>query len=104
MSKMVSARIPSALYEQASSQLADMGSSPTALVKAACEYLLEEHELPTPAKRMAAGTKRNLSAQQRKQLRQKLDACTLHPSIPVDLPYDKQTIADAKSAKHAALG
>ena len=104
MSKMVSARMPSALYEQASSQLADMGSNPTVLVKAAFEYLLEEHELPTPAKCIAAGTKRSLSAQQRKQLCQKLDACTLHLSIPVDLPYDKQTIADAKSAKHAALG
>ena len=47
MSKMISARIPDALYSQASIQLASLGASTSDLVNAAFEYVLEEHALPT---------------------------------------------------------
>ena len=47
MSKMISARIPDALYSQASIQLASLEASTSDLVNAAFEYVLEEHALPT---------------------------------------------------------
>jgi len=40
MSKMISARIPDALYSQASIQLASLGASTSDLVNAAFEYVL----------------------------------------------------------------
>mgnify|MGYP001092759146 CR=1 FL=1 len=46
MSKMVSARIPDALFDQGSAQLEDLGVTPSELIKAAYEYVVKERALP----------------------------------------------------------
>lgn len=102
MSKMVSARVPDAVYDQASAQLASMGASTSELINAAYEYLLHEHDLPRPQQKNA-NTERRLSPAQANKLKELFAACTLDIDIPSDVSYDKQAIRESREAKHEAL-
>lgn len=102
MSKMVSARIPDAVYDQACAQLTELGSCPTELINAAFEYVLQERRIPK-SKAAPKAQRRKLSEGDRARLQQMLAACTLDTSIPSDVAHDKMTIAKAKAAKYEAL-
>lgn len=102
MSKMVSARVPDALYEQGALQLSTLGSSTSELINAAFEYLLQEHRLPTPPHSVIS-SKRRLPPEQAQRLKELLDACTLDVDVPSDIAYDKQAIREARSAKYETL-
>ncbi len=101
MSKMVSARIPDALFDQGSAQLEDLGVTPSELIKAAYEYVVKERALPQQVRPISQ--KRKLSKQQLQALRAKLSACSLDLDIPADVSYDKSLIREAKAAHYEAL-
>lgn len=82
MSKMVSARIPSALYEQASLLMESLGFTTSELVNAAFEYVLKEHALPQVSPSSKDTKKRSLSSKQKGELAEFFEQCT----IPVDVP------------------
>lgn len=103
MSRMVSARVPDAIYDQASIQLDEMGSSPSELINAAFEYLLREKSLPESAERADAGKRRVLTKGREATLRHAFGACRLKIDIPSDVSYDKRVVSEARSSKHAAL-
>lgn len=102
MSKMVSARIPDAVYEQAQFRLNEMGSNISELVGSAFEYVLQKGSLPSSYKDDASH-KRKLSAQERELLRKNLGKCTLNISLPDDIAKDKRTAREARAAHHEAL-
>lgn len=102
MSKMVSARIPDALYDQGCVQLEQLGATQTQLVRAAFDYLLCNRSLP-PTSGAAQGKKRALSKEQRDSLASRLAACRLDIRIPNDVAYDKEVIHKAREAKHETL-
>ena len=102
MSKMISARVPDAVYEQALSQLDRLGANPSDLVNAAFEYLVEERALPKPSTAKAVKT-RALSREQRHKLSSFFRSCTIEVAMPTDVSYDKRVIAEAKGAKYEAL-
>lgn len=103
MSKMVSARIPDATFEQASMQLESIDASMTDLINAAFEYLLQEHRLPLTERTSSGSTVRKMSKAQAAEFKSMLDACTMKMDIPSDVAFDKQIILEAKQAKHEAL-
>lgn len=102
MSRMISARVPDALYEQGSIQLEELGASTSELVHAAFEYLLQEHQLPKPTKRVSE-KKRVLAKDAKKRLKMMFDACTLNVAVPNDIASDKQLVREARGAKYEAL-
>ena len=103
MSKMISARVPDAVYEQACAQLADLGSNPTELINAALEYVVQERRIPQSAANRKKARARKLTAPECKRLSGLLSACTLDVEIPVDVASDKKALADARVAKYEAL-
>lgn len=103
MSKMVSARVPDALFEQGSLQLEALGSNATELVRAAFEYVLKNKALPTTEPIASKQKQRKLTAEQRKQLQSALRACTLNVNISADIASNKQAVRDARSARYEAL-
>lgn len=103
MSKMVSARIPDALYDQGCAQLEQLGATQTQLVKAAFDYLLRNRSLPPTSGATQGKKKRALTKEQRDSLAARLAACRLDVRIPGDVAYDKEVIRRAREAKHEAL-
>ena len=101
MSKMVSARVPDALFDQASAQLEKMGATTSDLVNAAFEYVLKEHALPLVPKR--CNPKRRLTKTQMTNLRNSLAACSLHLDISADVAQDRHTAREARIEHHEAL-
>lgn len=101
MSKMVTARVPDALFEQGSLQLKELGFTPSDLVKAAFEYVLSEHSLPTKPK--AQSSVRKLSDEQLAALQSSLAACSLNLKIPSDIAWDKQIAQEARVSRYEAL-
>lgn len=101
MSKMVTARVPDALFEQGSIQLRSLGATPSELVKAAFEYLLSERALPQGGA-CAPRERRELSAEQTERLREALRACSLDLDIPADVAHDKRIAHEVRS-RHEAL-
>lgn len=99
MSKMVSARIPDALYEQGSLQLEAVGATISELITSAFEYLLKERALPDVAG-APVSQPRVLSKEQAARLRRTFQNCTLHIDIPTDVSYDKQTARAARESRH----
>lgn len=68
MSKMVSARIPDALFDQGCARLEELGATQTQLVKAAFDYLLEERSLPQVSRKKRAVARRRLTKEQKQTL------------------------------------
>ena len=101
MSKMISARIPDALYDQGGIELRQLGCSVSELVKSAYEYLLEEHRLP--AKARPRNHERTLTGEQRAALAKSFGACTLGIQIPSDTAYDKKVIHEERAKRYEAL-
>ncbi|MFR0868674.1 MAG: hypothetical protein ACLSGS_06500 [Adlercreutzia sp.] len=101
MSKMVSARIPDALFDQGCARLEELGATQTQLVKAAFDYLLEER---SPRRLLAcAGDYRRRLAEQRQVLAAKLASCQLDIDIPTDVAYAKETAHQMREAKYEAV-
>ncbi len=103
MSKMVSARVPDAVFEQASVTLQQLGATTSELVTAASEYVLQEKQLPVSGSKAAANETRKLSAQKARQIASALQACTLNIDVPSETSYDKTVAAAERSAKYEAL-
>lgn len=102
MSKMISARVPDAVFEQASIQLESLGASTSDLVNAAFEYVLSERSLPVVPKKVKAN-KRVLTEKMRKELTSLFKGCTLGVSTPADVSHDKEIIRKSRTAKYEAL-
>lgn len=100
MSKMVSARIPDALYSQASIQLASLGASTSDLVNAAFEYVLEEHALPTAHPSKNKQKKRALSKDQKQLIKNMFKNCMLDLDIPDDVKADKRYVQTVRANKY----
>lgn len=100
MSKMVSARIPDALYSQASIQLASLGVTTSDLVNAAFEYVLEKHALPTAHQPEGEQKKRVLSKDQKKLINGMFENCMLDLDISDDLKADKQYVQAVRANKY----
>ena len=103
MSKMVSARIPDALFAQGCAQLEELGASQTQLIRAAFDYLLKERALPSSSSREEGTTRRALSPEQRRSLERKLASCRLGVSIPSEVAYDKEMAHRGREAKYEAV-
>lgn len=103
MSKMVSARIPDAVYEQVNNQLKKLGATTTDLVNSAFEFVLQEHALPIPQKQKAAKHERRLTEEQAASLRDFFDNCCLNIEISSDIADDKKALRQAKIDKYEAL-
>lgn len=101
MSKMISARVPDALYEQGGIELRRLGCSVSELVNSAYEYLLAEHRLPE--KQRPQSNVRALADEQRATLAKSLSACTLGIRIPSDTAYDKAAIHEERARRHETL-
>lgn len=101
MSKMVSARVPDAVYESACDTLRDIGSSPSELVNAAFEFVLKNKALPSRGRE--AQRPRHLNKEQRAKLRQLFADCTLGIGPVDDVADDKRIAREARMAKHEAL-
>ena len=101
MSKMVSARIPDALFAQGCAQLEELGASQTQ--RAAFDYLLKERALPSSSSREEGTTRRALSPEQRRSLERKLASCRLGVSIPSEVAYDKEMAHRGREAKYEAV-
>ena len=100
MSKMVSARIPDALYSQASIQLASLGASTSDLVNAAFEYVLEEHALPTAHPAKSKQKKRALSKDQKQLIKSMFKNCMLDLDISDDVEADKRYAQAVRASKY----
>lgn len=100
MSKMISARIPDALYSQASIQLASLGASTSDLVNAAFEYVLEEHALPTVHSAKSKQEKRALSKDQKQLINSMFENCMLDLDIPDDIKADKRYAQAVRASKY----
>lgn len=100
MSKMVSARIPDALYSQASIQLASLGATTSDLVNAAFEYVLEKHALPTARQPEGKQEKRVLSKDQKKLINGMFENCILDLDIPDDIKADKRYAQTVRANKY----
>ncbi len=99
MSKMISARVPDALYEQASTQLSSLGFNTSDLVNAAFEYVLKEKTLPKTACAHSS-KKRSLTEQQTAHLANVFRKCTLGISIPDNIAHDKQVARSRRVEKY----
>ena len=100
MSKMISARIPDALYSQASIQLASLGASTSDLVNAAFEYVLEEHALPTTHPAKSKQKKRALSKDQKQLIKSMFKNCMLDLDISDDVEADKRYAQAVRASKY----
>lgn len=103
MSKMVSARIPDALFDQGCAQLEELGATQTQLIKAAFDYLIEERSLPQPPRKKRAVARRCLTKKQKQTLAAKLASCQLDIDIPTDVAYAKETAHQMREAKYEAV-
>ena len=75
MAKMVTARVPDALFEQASIQLEKIGATTSELVNAAFEYVLQKKALPETSS--VDTNDRQLSKEKRDELARIFKACSL---------------------------
>ena len=103
MSKMVSARIPDALFDQGCARLEELGATQTQLVKAAFDYLLDERSLPQVSRKKRAVTRRRLTKEQKQALAAKLTSCQLDIDIPTDVAYAKKAAHQMREAKYEVV-
>lgn len=99
MSKMITARVPDALYEQGSSLLSDLGSNTSELVNAAFEYVVEHKKLPTAGQKKESPKSHKLNASQRQSLVSVLSASTLHLPFQTDIEDDKKVLHEIRAEK-----
>lgn len=103
MSRMVSARIPDAVYDQALDQLQSLGATPTELIKCAFDYLIQENALPSARSKKAASSSMLEDASKREFLQNFFRKCTLSIDISSDPEHDKLAAIEARTAKYEAL-
>lgn len=101
MSKMVTARVPDAIYESACNTLHEIGSSPSELINAAFEFVLKEGALPS--RQAAPKRPRRLNKKQKAKLRQLFATCTLGVDSVDDVEDDKRIAREARAGKYEAL-
>lgn len=101
MSKMVSARIPDAIYDQVCVQLKSLGFSPSELINAAFEYFLSERKMPGSSQGQQG--QRKLSKKDVERLRKFVKNSTLNIDISPDVEQDKRIVRESKAAKYEDL-
>lgn len=101
MSTMVTARIPDELYEQGKERLAALGATPSQLMRAAWDYVVQQGEIPT-AQKPVSNTRRVLTEEQRRDFGAKLRATRLPLSLPPDWDY-KSELSKMMAAEYEAL-
>lgn len=76
---IVTARVPTEIKEQGNKVLKKIGSTPTELINAAYQYVLEHGELPTtsPSLEDLRNRRRVLTPEQKEKLRKRLKETTL---------------------------
>lgn len=104
MSKMVSARIPDAIFEQGCADLEEMGSSVSQLVNAAFEYVIKKKALPGQEAKPVKKIRRVITPEMLKELEASIEACTLDIDIPDDLEWEKNALREARLEKYESLG
>lgn len=111
MYEMVTARVPAEIRRQGNAMLKSLGATPTQLVNAAYEYLLNAGSLPSAqgtgartAQGETAPVQRRLSDEARRELTASIEASTL------DVPQSfwtgrsyKDIIAEGRLADYEAL-
>ena len=100
MSTMVSARVPTEVYEQGTQRLAAIGSSMTELINCALSYVVETGDLPET--RPARG-RREIGREDIALLKAKLAASRLSVELPEDWDY-REELARGMAQDHEALG
>lgn len=103
MSKMVTARVPDALYEQGCIQLKRLGASTTDLVKAAFDFLLKEHALPSAPNKTGAAQPRKLPKEERARLEKLFTSYCVDLNISSSVADDKQAIREVRTAKYESF-
>lgn len=101
MAKMVTARVPDALFEQASIQLEKIGATTSELVNAAFEYVLQNKSLPKISS--TDDKDRHLSKEKQEELAHIFKACSLNLDLPTDLAYDKRIIQEERVKRYETL-
>lgn len=103
MDAIVTARVPVEVKEQVNEILNEIGATQTQLVNAAYDYVLSQRELPR-AKPPSRRTTRRLTAEQMRELRERMERMTI--AVPEDFwagrSY-KDIIAEGKAADYEAL-
>ena len=107
MDAMVTARIPVEFKEQGNRILKEIGSSPTKLVNAAYEYLIENRSLP-PSRTggpvgSGQGGRRKLTAEQREALESFLARTDLSFAAKATDEDYKRIIAEGKARRYEEL-
>lgn len=100
MDVVVTARIPVEVKEQAGAILHELNSTPTQLINAAYQYLLQEKALPRP--RAAATRPRHLTPQQVSALRESWGKMAVGGPASEEAWGDfKQQLAEARDERYA---
>lgn len=100
---IVTARVPAEIKRQGNAVLKKIGSTPTELVNAAYQYVLEREELPSDrvALKDVAGVQRVLSPEQKQRIRERMrDMRLVAPANPEGKSF-KQLLDEAREERYA---
>ena len=101
MSKMISARIPDALYSQASIQLASLGGLPRAICECCFSNMFLKSMLCQQLTRLKnKQKKRALSKDQKQLIKNMFKNCMLDLDIPDDIKADKRYAQAVRANKY----
>ncbi|WP_417143830.1 type II toxin-antitoxin system RelB/DinJ family antitoxin [Raoultibacter massiliensis] len=100
---IVTARVPVEIKRQGNAALKRIGSTPTELINAAYEYVLDHNELPTDRRAVRPG-RRELSSDQKSKLMRRGKNMLVKPDGDVlDGCSLKEVLAEMRSADYEAL-
>lgn len=103
VSRMVSARVPDAVFEQVHAKLKEIGSSTSDLINSAFEHVLEKGSLPACGGSAGEKKERKLSEDEASRLRRSFAACSLDVDVPDDIAGDKLAAHASRAGKHEAF-
>lgn len=100
---IVTARVPQEIREQGNKVLKKIGATPTELVNAAYEYVLEHEELPrvTPSLEELRGKRRELTPEQKEKLRERARSMTLKAPAEWEGKSFKELLDEAREERYA---
>lgn len=103
MDAIVTARIPVEVKEQGNSILREIGSTPTELINAAYNYVLNHHELPIQRKRSKEGSsaRQALSDAQRSKIAASLKAMYVGDPMSSQNASFKEMLNEARDERYA---
>ncbi len=101
VSRMVSARVPDAVYESACAKLKEIGSSPSELINSAFDFVLKSGTLPNETRDKRRPQR--LNKKQAMRLKQVFADCMLGVNPVDDIEDDKRIAHEARLEKYEAL-